>query len=337
MNVLINGIGRIGKALILQNLKSKIFNLYQINDFYLDLDNLIYLLKNDSTYDHEKYSINKIDKKYINLENKNVLFSNKDIGKLDLKKIDLIIDSSGAFHSKKVFDKIKKNNVVYIATNDLNKFKSIVYGVNHKDINIKQNKFYTSSICDVVSLAPIFQTLNNKFSVESGNLTTLHPWLSYQKILDSKKILGNKDGFQLGRSSINNLILKDTTAIKSLSKIFKGINKKIQSVSFRVPTNIVTCGIFSFRTKKKISIDIIKRTMINFANKNPEIIKINYDNLVSSDYKKIYQSAIIDMNWIKKIDKNTFQIIYWYDNEWGYSNKIISIIKYIKEKNSIWE
>ncbi len=333
MNVLINGLGRIGKAIVYQNIQTKTFNLYQINDLNLDIDNLIYLLKNDSTYDHEKYNINKINKKKLKIQDSDVQFSNKNINDINLNNIDLIIDSSGAFYDKKVFDKIKKNKIIYIATNDQNNFKSIVYGVNHKDINLKKNKFYTSSICDVISLAPLYSILDKKFKILNGTLTTLHPWLSYQKILDGKKILGNKDGFQLGRSSVNNLILKNTTAIKSLAKIFKGADKKIQSLSFRVPTNIVTCGIFNFSLKKKTNLSAIKKLFIDYAKISRNLIKINKDRLVSSDYKKIKHSAILDINWTKKINNNSFQIIYWYDNEWGYSNKILSIIKYIKENS----
>ena len=182
---------------------------------------------------------------------------------------------------------------------------------------------------------PILKILQKSLDIESGNITTLHPWLSYQNLIDGplKSVSDPKNMYStyvLGRSSINNIIPKTTSVVDVASKIYPILKKKITCLSYRVPTDIVSCAELNITLKNKIKVDQVKKELIKFEkNQSSKVIKnFNYP-LTSLDLKGSPYSSNVDHRWIN-INSRQLRIVTWYDNEMGYCSRIIDILKKIK-------
>ena len=137
------------------------------------------------------------------------------------------------------------------------------------------------------------------------------------------------DDFALGRASANNIIPKNTTAVKAIEKVLPKIKNKLSSFSYRTPTDIVCSADLTFFLKKKIALSSFKKKIINQFS-NSKYLHINNESLVSIDYKKMSQSLSIDMKWIS-VNKNMVKVILWYDNEWGFSNRVYNLLEMYKK------
>ena len=196
----------------------------------------------------------------------------------------------------------------------------------------------SSSICDASAVAPVLNVLNKKYGIEHGFLTTLHPWLSYQNLLDGPSrsfaypgtII---DNFTLGRASLNAIIPKTTSAIRASGKVLEYLNDKFQSLSFRVPTSIVSTADISVKIEHHVN----KEEIINLFKKEEEeqnlkIYKNNFDPLISTDFVKSEYSAIIDHRWTDINESSYLKLVLWYDNEWGYSSRVVDLVKELSNK-----
>lgn len=327
----INGAGRIGRHLIRQICNDKRLNLSLINEINPDIKNIIYLLNHDSSYELEKK---------FSYKRKNILFKNQKIKLFSKKKIsdinwsnycDIVIDSSGILLNAKIAQKIK---IPFFFTNVFKQYidQYVIPNINDKNIKIKKNSNISMNICDVVATAPIIDYFLKKNSIISGHITTLHPWLNYQNLSDNYTASSSmpetywKD-YALGRSSSVNLIPKESSLLFSLKKVFKNKVNDISCFSFRTPLPVVSSAIISLTLKNKF---LKKKFLENFINN--ESVRINSENLVSSDFKKSKSACVLDLRFLKKTKKMvTFPI--WYDNEYGYSYQIIQSIKTILSKN----
>lgn len=342
MNIAINGFGRIGRILARQIYDSKSMSLKLINDIIPSIDNIAYLLKYDSTY-------GRFNKKVSN--SKNEIFVDKiktkysiesNIKEIDFNsKIDILIDSSGYEKNIKFARKLIKEKKIkyYIFTmsSDLTD-DEIVFGLDDKEINAK-HKVFSSSICDANAIAHFLGYFQKKYEIISGSITTLHPWLTYQNLLDgaakgsardpnkyspkqSKNLhlLGN---FALGRSSVSSLIPKETTAVTVCEKLIPLIKNKIISHSFRVPTAVVSCAEIMLNLKK---IDNNFEKELNRWVSSHKFLDLSDDKCTSKDFEKTTFSAVLDKNYTKSKDK-LVKIVIWYDNEWGYSCRVLDLAK----------
>ena len=164
---------------------------------------------------------------------------------------------------------------------------------------------------------------------------TLHPWLSYQNLLDGPAKSWSQPGdvyshYALGRASTQNLIPKSTSAIRALSNVFPEALDKLCCMSYRTPTQIVSSAVLTLMLDK----DTSKEELISIFEKAEKeqkynIIETTDEPLISIDYVKNDHSAIIDTRWIQVNNGNHIELVYWYDNEWGYSSRIVDIVKYI--------
>ena len=205
--------------------------------------------------------------------------------------------------------------------------KEIILGVN-EDKLLNKHSVISNSICDSNAIAHILKWLNDEYTILNGSLTTLHPWLGYQNLLDSFSFSYSSPGvpwpdFALARSSIDNLIPKQTTAINAVENVLPEIKDKIISFSYRVPTNIVSSSDLTINLKKNINLEEFNKYLVNKANES-EFVSLNYESLVSKDYIGNESSAIIDMQWTQKVN-NTFKVVLWYDNEFGYASRVIDL------------
>lgn len=340
INIGINGLGRIGRAIFRINLNKNVFNVVAINDINPSIENLSYMLKYDSTYGSLNSEIN-YDKNSLLIEDKDPIkvYNYELISEVpwDEHNVDVIIDASGVNENLLHKDKLKKLGIKkQIVTNTPDEDtidKYIIMGINENEAKKKNNFLISSSICDASAVAPVLNILNQHYGIEHGFLTTLHPWLSYQNLVDGPSRSFAYPGtinsnFTLGRASINTIIPKTTSAIRASAKVLGMLNQKFQSLSFRVPTSIVSTADISVKLNKKV----IKEDIIEIFDKIEKeqefkIIKNNFSPLVSTDFTGSEYSAIIDHRWTQANESNFLKLILWYDNEWGYSSRVVDLVK----------
>ena len=339
MKILINGAGRIGRCLIRKIILDENLKLTHINDPYLTPESFCYLLKYDSIYGSLKNKIKLLKKNQIIFEKKKIIFTrHKNLYDSKLSKdLNIVIDSSGIKKNHNQLQKlIKKNNFKAIITHTYEKSDiQIVFGVNENKFNYKKHHLISSSICDAVAIGPILNLINNNFKINNGSILTLHPWLGYQNLVDGPsrsfaypgEIVEN---FSLGRASTEALISKKTSCIHAIDNIMPGILKKTSSMSIRVPTQIVSSAHIYLTFKKKINLNKLLFEINDFIkNQQHKIFMLNKDQCISKDFIANEYSSIIDERWIE-VKNNNLRMLIWYDNEFGYSSRVIDLIKKIK-------
>lgn len=338
--VLINGLGRIGRAILRINLKYDVFDLVAINDINPDNKNIAYLIKYDSTFGRLENKVSNDENKiYIDEKSVNILHES-EIKNVDFTGIDIVIDSSGIKKNIEQIEQMAEKSQVkrFIITNvDSLKAVNVIFGVNQNILDNKNNKIISSSICDAVALGPVYDILRKEYSIESGFLVTLHPWLSYQNLLDGPAKSWSQPGdvyshYALGRSSAMSLIPKSTSAIRALSNVFPESIDKICSFSYRTPTSLVSSAVLTLVIKEDTSVQELIEIFLQRENlQNYNIIQTTDEPLISLDYIKNEYSAVIDTRWIQVNNKHHIELVYWYDNEWGYSSRIVDIVRYLGE------
>ncbi len=343
INVGINGFGRIGRAITRIISQTDGIRVSAINDIDKDVKNLSYLLKYDTIYGKFDKNINFISNNKISINNQITNFYSKnEIHKVPWSdnNLNLVIDASGVeknvINSKKILNK-KLKKVLITHSPDKNIDKTLILGVNEKDYNSKKHNVVSTSICDASALAPVLSQIDKSFGIKQGYITTLHPRLSYQNLLDGSLRSVSNPGhnwksFSLGRDSISNLIPKKTTAIKAVVKCVKNLNGKISGISFRVPTSIVCASDITLRLKSKTSKSKLYEHFRKLSVTKSKIFGFQEEALVSIDHLGTSKSVIIDANFIDVLDSDLIKMVIWYDNEWGYSNRVVDIAKLVSKK-----
>lgn len=340
MRVLINGFGRIGRAITRINLINNVFDLVAINDINPDNNNIAYLLKYDSTFGRLQSRISSDDKNLYVDEKSIKLYHKETINELDLENIDILIDSSGIRENILQIEEMAEISKVkrFIITNiDSIKSTNIIFGINHRILKDSGIKIISSSICDAISLGPIYHVLTKTFGIKSGFLTTLHPWLSYQNLLDGPAKSWSQPGdiyshYALGRSAATSLIPKSTSAIRALNNVFPNVIDKIYSFSYRTPTSLVSSAVLTLLVDRKTTVsEIVELFKKEETEQKYNIIKTTDEPLISLDYVQSNYSAILDTRWIQVNNGNHIELVYWYDNEWGYASRVVDIVGYLSE------
>tara|TARA_Y100000590_G_scaffold409252_1_gene501279 strand:- start:3856 stop:4893 length:1038 start_codon:yes stop_codon:yes gene_type:complete len=338
----LNGFGRIGRIVARILSVRKDFKLVVINEIDDDINNLAYLLKHDSIYGKFKQNI-KVKNNYILINKKKVkVFSKKSIEEVPWKKfnVDVVIEATGVSKNVSGAKKVVKSGgvpKVLITHSPKNVDFTMILGVNEKKYNFKKHNIISSSICDASAIAPVLKSIDTNWGIENGYVTTLHPRLSYQNLLDgSLKSVSNPGhswkNYSLGRDSIASLIPKKTTAVKAITECMPELKNKVAGMSFRVPTSIVCASDLTIKVKKNVSIEKVKNLFKNLSSTKGKIYEYEKDTLVSIDFLGTTKSVIVDSNFINVIDSKLIKMIIWYDNEWGYSNRVVDIAKLILSK-----
>jgi glyceraldehyde 3-phosphate dehydrogenase len=338
----INGFGRIGRAIFRINYLKKYFDIVVINDINPDNHNLSYLLKYDTTYGQFPGKVTdnaqsmKIDGKKIRI------YHQQSIADLPWEKhgVDVVIESSGVKKNLSYMKELKKRIKNVVATySPGNVDQTTIFGCNEKELNPKKNFLISASICDTIALSPIIKTIEKLAKIKHGYLTTLHPWLSYQNLLDGPSASWSQPGdvfshYALGRSSIMNLIPKSTSAVVAAEEIYPNLTDRIHSFSFRVPTAIVSGAVLIVHLSKKIDKEKLIETFKKVEKTQKyDVIKNSTEPLTSVDYTGEGYSAVIDHRWTD-VNRNLLKLTYWYDNEWGYSSRVVDLIREIGKKYS---
>lgn len=337
----INGFGRIGRAIYRVNLKNPLIDIVAINDVNPDNKNIAYTLKYDSTYGRlPNQVIAKNNRIYIDEKNVMVFHCDNIVDVLWRNAgVDIVIDSSGVHSNLVCARELKEQGIKHcVVTNSPKEEEvdiAVIMGVNQEKIDKDSHFLISSSICDANAFVPVANVLDREFGIDHGFLTTLHPWLGYQNLLDGPSISYATPGkihdyYALGRASINSLIPKTTSAVSATCKVLKQLTGRFLSLSYRVPTMIVSSSDISVKLNKQTNAETIKQLFIAEAEKQQLNIFYNTDEgLVSIDFIGSEYSSIIDHRWIMMNDANYLKMILWYDNEWGYSSRVVDLVNYL--------
>jgi glyceraldehyde 3-phosphate dehydrogenase len=327
----INGMGRIGRMIvrsIIEN-KNKNIEIKYINN-RTNSETCSSLLKYDSIHGKFNAEIN-FDENHIIINKNKILFGQEtDLKNIHWNKydVDYVLECTGKFNSKeKLLTHINngaKRVVVSAPCKDAD--KTIVYGVNETEVK-KEDKIISAASCTTNCLAPVAYVLNENFEIDKGFMTTIHSFTSDQRILDNS----HKDP-RRARSASQSIVPTSTGASKAIGEIIPSLKGKLEGVAMRVPTPNVSLIELVFCTKKEITIDEINSAFQNFSKKN-KILVSTKEKLVSIDFNHNPASSIIDESLTKVVGKNMGKISAWYDNEWGFSNRMCDIVEYL-HKNS---
>ena len=327
----INGMGRIGRMIvrsIIEN-KNKNIEIKYINN-RTNSETCSSLLKYDSIHGKFNAEID-FDENHIIINKNKILFGQEtDLNNINWNKygVDYVFECTGKFNSKeKLLAHINngaKRVIVSAPCKDAD--KTIVYGVNETELK-KEDKIISAASCTTNCLAPVAHVLNENFEIEKGFMTTIHSFTSDQRILDNS----HKDP-RRARSASQSIVPTSTGASKAIGEIIPSLKGKLEGVAMRVPTPNVSLIELVFCTKKDITIDKINLAFQNFSKKN-KILETTKEKLVSIDFNHNPASSIVDESLTKVVSKNMGKISAWYDNEWGFSNRMCDIVEYL-HKNS---
>ena len=325
----INGMGRIGRMIlraIIEN-NNKNIEIKHINN-KTNSEACSTLLKYDSI--HGKFNAELgFDNNHLIINKKKISFSQEtDLNDINWKKlgVDYVFECTGKFNSKEKLIPHLNNGAkkVIVSAPCKNADKTIVYGVNETDLK-KEDDIISAASCTTNCLAPVAHVLNENFEIEKGFMTTIHAFTSDQRILDNS----HKDP-RRARSASQSIVPTSTGASKAIGEIIPALKGKLQGIAMRVPTPNVSLVELVFCTKKDLSIEKINSAFYNFSKKN-KVLEITKEKLVSIDFNHNPASSIVDSNLTNVVGKNMGKISAWYDNEWGFSNRMCDIAEYLNK------
>ena len=325
----INGMGRIGRMIvraIIENNNQNI-EIKHINN-RTNSEACSALLKYDSI--HGKFSAEiGFDKDHLIINKKKISFGQEtDLSNINWKKfgVDYVFECTGKFNSK---DKLLPHldngaKKVIVSAPCKNADKTIVFGVNETELK-KNDNIISAASCTTNCLAPVANVLNENFQIEKGFMTTIHAFTSDQRILDNS----HKDP-RRARSASQSIVPTSTGASKAIGEIIPALKGKLEGVAMRVPTPNVSLVELVFCTKKDLSVEKINSVFQNFCKKQKNnVIEITQEKLVSVDFNHNPASSIVDASLTNVVGKNMGKISVWYDNEWGFSNRMCDIAEHL--------
>ena len=327
----INGMGRIGRMVIRTIIESKNKNIKikHINN-RSNSEASCSLIKHDSI--HGKFDADlDFDANHLIINKDKISFSQEtNIENINWKKLDVdyVFECTGKFNSKEKLLVHIKNGAkkVIVSAPCKNSDKTIVYGVNEK-ILTKDDQIISAASCTTNCLAPVANVLNEVFEIEKGFMTTIHAFTSDQRILDNS----HKDP-RRARSASQSIVPTSTGASKAIGEIIPSLKGKLEGVAMRVPTPNVSLIEFVFCTKKEVTIDKINEAFSDASKKqSKKVLEITYEKLVSIDFNHNPASATIDATLTRVVGSNMAKISAWYDNEWGFSNRMCDIAEHLDQ------
>lgn len=332
LKVAINGFGRIGRNFLRASLGNRDFRVIAVNDI-ADSKTMAHLFKYDSVYGRFKGRI-EAGENFISVDgNKILMFSERDPAKLPWGRlgIDVVIESTGIFRKKEqaeVHLKAGAKKVVLSAPPKGDKpVKQIVLGVNESEYDPKKDDVVSNASCTTNCLAPVAKVLDQKFGIVKGFMTTIHAYTSDQRLLDAP----HKD-WRRGRSAATSIVPTSTGAAKALGEVMPKLKGRITGSAMRVPVADGSIVDLVVELRRKASVEEINKAFKNAAEgKMKEILQYHDEPIVSLDIIGNPHSAIFD-SLLTNIEGDLIEIFAWYDNEWGYSKRLVDLVSFIKKK-----
>ncbi len=350
VNVAINGFGRIGRlvfrAMVEQGLVGKDVNVVAVGDI-VPADNLAYLVKYDSsqgrfagTVSSKKSTPDKLEDDVLVVNGAEIqVVSARTPAELPWKAlgVDVVIESTGLFtdadknNPKGAYGHILAGaKKVIISAPAKNEDITIVMGVNHHKYEPAQHHVISNASCTTNCLAPLVHVLLKEgFGIDEGLMTTVHAYTATQKTVDGP----SKKDWKGGRTAAQNIIPSTTGAAKAVALVCPEVKGKLTGMAFRVPTQTVSVVDLTVKTSRDTSYAEISAAMKKASETYLKgILEYTEDEVVSSDFIHCNSSSIYDKGSGIELNKRFFKLVSWYDNEWGYSNRVGDLLRFIIEK-----
>ena len=341
----INGFGRIGRlvfrAICDQGLLGKEIQVVAVNDL-VPADNLAYLVKYDSTQGRAKEEVSSKKSSPDLAEDDVLVVDGQEIKCLAVKEgpaalpwkalgVDIVIESTGLFTDEKAKGHLTAGaKKVIISAPGKNEDITVVMGVNHEKYDAAKHHIISNASCTTNCLAPVVHVLLQEgFGVAEGLMTTIHSYTATQKTVDGP----SKKDWKGGRSAAINIIPSTTGAAKAVGLVIPEVKGKLTGMSFRVPTPTVSVVDLTVKTVKETSYAEICAAMKKASETYLKgILAYTTDEVVSTDFIHDAHSSIFDAGSGLELNSKFFKLVSWYDNEWGYSNRCVDLVKYIVSK-----
>jgi len=327
----INGFGRIGRNVVRAGLNRKDIEIVAANDL-TDTKTLAHLLKYDSILGPLGEDV-KVEGDTISLDGHRIkIFAIKDPAEIDWSSlgVQIVVESTGRFTDAKDASKHLKGTVkkVIISAPAKNEDITVVLGVNENQYDPAKDNIISNASCTTNCLAPLAKVLNDKFGIEKGSMTTIHSYTNDQNVLD----FPHKD-LRRARAAALNMIPTTTGAAKAIGLVLPELKGKLDGYSMRVPTPDVSVVDLVAEMSKDVTAEEVNAAL-KAAAEGPMkgILAYTEDPVVSSDMMHNPNSSIVDASLTKVTGGNLLKVISWYDNEWGYSTRVVDLIEFLAKK-----
>src|SRR4051794_31639316 len=338
LKVGINGFGRIGRLVFRAGIKNPNIQFVGINDL-VPPDNLAYLLKHDSTHGHYQGTVEAkedgivVDGKFVKC------VSVRNPAELPWGQLgaDMVVESTGLFTDLEGASQHLKAGAKRVVISAPTKAKdeevpTLVMGVNHKKYDPSKHKVVSNASCTTNCLAPVAYVIDKVFGLSEGLMTTVHAMTATQPTVDGP----SKKDWRGGRGAMQNIIPASTGAAKAVALALPQLKGKLTGMAFRVPTPDVSVVDLTFKTSKATTYSEIKAAMKAAAEGElKNILGYTEDEVVSTDFVGDARSSIFDAGAGIELNANFFKVVGWYDNEWGYSSRVIDLIVHMAKKEGL--
>ena len=326
--VAINGFGRIGRMVLRAGINDPEIEFVACNDL-TDKETLAYLFKHDSVHGTYEGSVETydegllIDGKYIKI------FAEKDPKQLPWKDlgIDVVIESSGRFRTKELANQhliAGAKKVIISAPAKGDGVKTIVFGVNEHTYDSAQHHILSNASCTTNCLAPIAKVLEDNYRIRFGYMTTVHAYTGDQRLVDAPH-----GDLRRGRAAARNIVPTTTGAAKAVGEVIPRLKGKLDGIAIRVPVTDGSITDFVCELETTPTIEELNALMKSVSEHHMKgVLQFSDQPLVSSDIVGNPHSSIFD-SLLTRIEGNLVKVVAWYDNEWGYSNRLIQFIKFV--------
>lgn len=337
LKVGINGFGRIGRLVMRAGINHPNLEFVGINDL-VPAENLAYLFKYDSTHGIFNGTVEaKADRIIVNGESIACL-SVRNPAELPWKalKVDYVVESTGLFsHYDAALNHIQsgaKRVILSSPTKDPDKVPTLLMGVNHDKFDPEKDAIVSNASCTTNCLAPIAKVINETFGLAEGLMTTVHAMTATQPTVDGP----SKKDLRSGRGAPQNIIPASTGAAKAVTLVLPELKGKLTGMAFRVPTPDVSVVDLTFKTEKSTSYSEICAAMKTASEGELKgILGYTDEPVVSSDFRTDPRSSIFDAEAGIELNPNFFKVVSWYDNEWGYSMRVVDLMLFMARKDRI--
>lgn len=325
LNIAINGFGRIGRNALKAGWKRAGFNVVAINDL-ADTKTLAYLLKHDTVYGSFPADV-RFDEKNLIIDGKAIpVFAEKDPSLLPWKKlgIDIVLECTGRFTNKEGAEthlKAGAKRVVISAPAKGEGVKTFVMGVNDHDLQ-PGDALISNASCTTNCIAPVMSLMETAFGIKKSLMTTIHSYTASQVLQD-----GPAKDLRDARAAAENIVPSTTGAAIATGLVIPSLKGKFDGLSMRVPTPVVSLSDITLITKREVTVEEVNQLFVR-ASARPEwkgILTVTSEPLVSSDFIGHSASSIVDLSLTKVVEGDMVKVVAWYDNEWGYSNRLVDL------------
>jgi len=330
----INGFGRIGRLSFRAALEHKNIDVVAINEPFMDVDYMVYNLKYDSVHGAFGGTVSKKDDKTLVVNDKPIhVFSEKDPANIPwgAQGVICVVESSGVFtDATKASAHLKGGAKKVVISAPSNNAPMFVMGCNEDKYDASKDHVISNASCTTNCLAPMAKVLHQTWGIEEGLMSTIHAATATQNVVDAPS-KGGKD-WRAGRCAINNIIPSSTGAAKAVGEVIPELKGKLTGMAFRVPTVDVSVVDLTVRLSKPATYDEIKAKFKEVSQGSLKgIIEYTEDEVVSMDFRGSSASCIFDARAGIALNNNFVKLIGWYDNEWGYSHRLMDLVAFISK------